>query len=70
MQISSICSFGCSAGAVQSRGFHSPGTGSAREVLALPEGLITAKRRAPGTKLLGANGTFCFSCFLEDFSSS
>lgn len=57
--------------------------GSAWEVTALPPsrpkalpepalraGLITTKPRPRGTKLLDANGTFCFSYFLEDFSSS
>lgn len=57
--------------------------GSAREVTALPPsrpkalpepalraGLITTKPGPQGTKLLDANGTFCFSYFLEDFSPS
>ena len=57
--------------------------GSAREVTALPPsrpkalpepalraGLIMTKPGPRGTKLLDADGTFCFSYFLEHFSSS
>lgn len=57
--------------------------GSAREVRALPPsrpkalpepapraGLITTKPGLRGTKLPDGNGTFCFSYFLEEFSSS